>query len=159
MKLWKIKAGSLKLTYASTNPVLSTRTLHSMESNPWVLGGSLEENFLFAVKLNILPLTIRTACIPYLYGNEWEYPTMENTCYSNFWTMEVNSGLTGTWKKPNIWVTSNIRTYVWFTKKEMAAHLFLSSRISHWSFDIICMALTAVGSAKAWAMGETPLKL
>ena len=94
-----------------------------------------------------------------LYGNEWEHPTMENTCYSNFWTMEVNSGLTGTWKKPNIWVTSNIRTYVWFTKKEMAAHLFLSSRISHWSFDIICMALTAVGSAKAWAMGETPLKL
>lgn len=54
---------------------------------------------------------------------------------------------------------SNIRMYIWFTKKEMAAHLFLSSWISHWSFDIICMALTAVGSVRAWAMGETPLKL
>jgi len=49
--------------------------------------------------------------------------------------------------------------YIWFTKKEMAAHLFLSSRISHWSSDIICMALTAVGSVRAWATGETPLKL
>jgi len=68
MKLWKIEAGSL--TYASTNPVLFIRTLHSLESSPWVLGGSLEENTWFAMKLNIPPLTIRTACIPYLYSNE-----------------------------------------------------------------------------------------